>query len=165
MNKGNDVDLPDDLHEVKEVRKGSDSQEREHDAVTVQADSAAADAVDVGDSLAAGIAVELEVAAKEEEEEEDVAGDAALVLVVAVAAAAGCVVVGDDVVFVFAAVFAMTARLAWSAGPCWTIRRDENLDGRVFFHSCSFLTFSPLWGSRHGLLQLIGAIMSRNPNE
>lgn len=129
--RGNDAGLPKDRHEVKVERKGIDSRRMEHGEVIVPAETAA---VDAGGRWATGTAAEVVEAVMRRV---DAAGDVALKGVEVEAEA-----VGDDdgvaavtAVAVAAVVFGeafVMVRLAWNAGPCWAIGRDENPNGRVF---------------------------------
>ncbi|KAF8429031.1 hypothetical protein EV426DRAFT_713771 [Tirmania nivea] len=128
--RGSEADLPEDRHGVKVERTGIDSQEREHGEVIVLAETAAVDAgrrwatgtaAEVVEAVVGGVDAACDVALREVEVEvaEAVGEDDVAVAVVAV---------------VFAEAFVMMVHLAWNAGPCWAIGRDENPND-AFFHS------------------------------
>lgn len=127
MDRGSDAGLPGEHHGVMVEHRGIDSQERGHGEVIVSVETA----VDAGGRGVAGTAEFVEAVVGV-----DAAGDVALrgAEVEAVEAVDGDGVAAAAVVVavVFAEAFAMTVRLAWNVGPCWAIRRDENLNGRVF---------------------------------
>ena len=133
--RGSDAGLPEDRHGVMVEHRGIDSREREHGEVIVPVETAAVDAAgrratdtaaEVVEAVVGGVGAACDVALRGVEvegveveavgDDDDVAAVTAAVAVVAV---------------VFAEAFVMV-RLAWNAGPCWAIGRDENPNGRVF---------------------------------